>query len=142
MSAQARDRRAAAGGEAGGRLAWYRRIRAATEALAGPLSPEDCTAQSMTDASPAKWHLGHTTWFFETLILEEELRPFSPYDPDYRVLFNSYYQTVGPQHPRPRRGLVTRPGLQEILNYRAATDEKMEQLLSQHGVLVAVARGR
>ena len=91
----------------------YRAIRRTTEWLAQPLSPEDCTTQSMPDASPTKWHLGHTSWFFETFVLERELPGYEPFHPEFRVLFNSYYNTVGAQHARPERGLLTRPSLDE-----------------------------
>jgi hypothetical protein len=109
----------------------YAAVRAATEALAQPLSPEDCCAQSMPDASPAKWHLAHTTWFFETFILETHEEGFQPFDPAFRVLFNSYYQGVGRQHPRPQRGLLTRPPLATVLAYRADVDARMQRLLAQ-----------
>ena len=85
----------------------YRRVREATVALAAPLSPEDCQAQSMPDASPVKWHLAHTTWFFETFLLGEFVPGYAPQFPEYRVLFNSYYNAVGEKHPRPHRGLLT-----------------------------------
>ncbi len=107
----------------------YAAVRAASEALASPLSPEDTTPQSMEDASPTKWHLAHTTWFFETFVLEP--RPgHRPFDPSFRVLFNSYYNTVGEQHPRPRRGLITRPSLAEVRAYRASVDERMAAVLA------------
>lgn len=102
--------------------AQYRRVRATTERLQAPLSPEDCQAQSMPDASPVKWHLAHTTWFFETFVLEVGRRGHQPFQPAFRVLFNSYYQGVGEQHPRPHRGLLTRPSLDEVLAYRAHVD--------------------
>ncbi len=92
----------------------YRAIRAATEQLCAPLSPEDSGAQSMPDASPAKWHLAHTTWFFETFVLERALKDFAPFHPDFRVVFNSYYNAVGDQYPRPDRGLLTRPSLDRV----------------------------
>jgi ergothioneine biosynthesis protein EgtB len=105
-------------------------VRAASERLAAPLSPEDATAQSMADASPVKWHLAHTSWFFETFLLEE--RPgYRPLDEAYRVLFNSYYQTVGDQYSRPERGMITRPGLDEIRTYRAHVDEACLELLER-----------
>ncbi|MEZ5664867.1 MAG: ergothioneine biosynthesis protein EgtB [Burkholderiaceae bacterium] len=107
----------------------YARIRCQSTDLAGPLSEADCQAQSMPDASPAKWHLAHTTWFFETFVLERFESGFRPFDPSYRVLFNSYYQGVGEQHPRPQRGLITRPGLSEILAYRVQVDERMNALM-------------
>jgi hypothetical protein len=87
----------------------YRAIRAATEALAAPLSPEDCAIQSMPDASPVKWHLAHTSWFFETFVLEPHVPGYRIYDAAFRVLFNSYYNAVGDKHPRPQRGLLSRP---------------------------------
>jgi ergothioneine biosynthesis protein EgtB len=107
----------------------YRAVRAATEQLCAPLSPEDCGAQSMPDASPAKWHLAHTTWFFETFVLERALADFSPFHPDFRVLFNSYYQSVGDQHPRPERGFLTRPSLDQVFEYRAHVDRGVLALL-------------
>jgi ergothioneine biosynthesis protein EgtB len=108
----------------------YASIRAASLALAAPLSPEDCQVQSMPDASPAKWHLAHVTWFFETFLLERFDPGFAPFDPAFRVLFNSYYQGVGAQHPRAQRGLVTRPTLAQVLRYRAHVDERMQALLA------------
>ncbi|MCZ6600344.1 MAG: ergothioneine biosynthesis protein EgtB [Acidobacteria bacterium] len=108
----------------------FARIRGATETLAQPLSPEDCVVQSMPDASPTKWHLGHTTWFFETFILEDTINGYTPFRPGYRMLFNSYYNAVGEQHPRPRRGLLTRPSLVEVLAYRHQIDDRVMELLS------------
>jgi len=110
-------------------LAAFRRVRAATEDLAAPLSPEDQTAQSMPDVSPTKWHRAHTTWFFETFVLERFEADFEPVDPRYRMLFNSYYEAVGPQYPRPERGVITRPGIDEIAAYRHAVDHRVEALL-------------
>jgi ergothioneine biosynthesis protein EgtB len=104
-------------------------VRAQTLALAAPLSEADCQAQSMPDASPTKWHLAHVTWFFETFILEQFEPDFAPFNPAFRVLFNSYYQTVGEQHPRPQRGLITRPDLATIKTYRANVDARMAALL-------------
>ncbi|HVL54913.1 MAG TPA: ergothioneine biosynthesis protein EgtB [Burkholderiaceae bacterium] len=106
-------------------------VRAMTRALAEPLTAEDCQVQSMPDASPVKWHLAHTTWFFETFVLERFDPAHRPFDPAFRELFNSYYQGVGPQHPRPRRGLVTRPTLQAVLRYRREVDAKVLALLAQ-----------
>lgn len=108
----------------------YRAVRAATEGLCAPLSPEDATAQSMPDASPAKWHLAHTTWFFETMVLEQVVEDYRHFHDDYRVLFNSYYNTIGRQHYRPERGLITRPGLQGIKDFRAYVDERMTELFA------------
>ena len=107
----------------------YTAVRAQTLALAAPLSEADCQAQSMPDASPTKWHLAHVTWFFETFILERFEPDFEPFNPAFRVLFNSYYQTVGEQHPRPQRGLITRPDLAEVKAYRADVDRRMVRLL-------------
>ncbi len=94
---------------------------------------EDCQVQSMADASPTKWHLAHITWFFETFLLERFEAGFAPFDPAFRVLFNSYYQGVGEQHPRPQRGLVSRPALADVKRYRANVDERMQALLAAHG---------
>lgn len=112
-------------------LSRYRAVRAATESLAARLSPEDCQVQSMPDASPTKWHLAHVTWFFETFILERFEPDFRPFDPAFRVLFNSYYQGIGAQYPRARRGLITRPTLSEVLAYRADVDTRIAALLSR-----------
>ncbi|MGB7193870.1 MAG: ergothioneine biosynthesis protein EgtB [Collimonas pratensis] len=99
--------------------------------LVQPLSAEDCCVQSMPDASPAKWHLAHTTWFFETFILERFESAFQPFHPAFRVLFNSYYEGVGEQHPRAQRGLMTRPALAEVLAYRQNVDQRLLALLAQ-----------
>ncbi|MFD2365765.1 ergothioneine biosynthesis protein EgtB [Pseudoduganella sp. GCM10020061] len=111
----------------------YDSVRRRSLAIAAPLSAEDCGAQSMPDASPVKWHLAHTTWFFETFILEQHEQGFAPYHPAFRTLFNSYYNGVGARHPRPQRGLLTRPSLDEVLAYRAHVDERMVRLLAQRG---------
>ena len=108
----------------------YAAVRQASLALAAPLSPEDCQVQSMPDASPTKWHLAHVTWFFETFLLERFEPDFRPFDPAFRVLFNSYYKGVGEQYPRPQRGLVTRPTLAEVKRFRADVDERMLALLA------------
>jgi ergothioneine biosynthesis protein EgtB len=102
--------------------------RALTEALVAPLSAEDQTAQSMPDASPTKWHRAHTTWFFEEFVLGRD-GSYDPFDASFRFLFNSYYEAVGPRHPRPERGLVTRPGIAEIGRYRQHVDAAVEALL-------------
>lgn len=109
----------------------YRTIRGLSLALAEPLSEADAQVQSMPDASPTKWHLAHTTWFFETLLLERFEPGFRPFHPAFRVLFNSYYNGIGEQHPRPQRGLVTRPGLAEVRAYRRAVDERVLALIEQ-----------
>ena len=103
----------------------FQQVRRHSEHLASPLSAEDMGAQSMPDASPAKWHLAHTSWFFETFLLAEQVPHYTPFDPDFCYLFNSYYEAVGPRQPRPQRGLMTRPGLDRVLAYRAHVDRHM-----------------
>jgi ergothioneine biosynthesis protein EgtB len=100
-------------------------VRSLTEELAAPLSAEDQTAQSMADVSPTKWHRAHTTWFFEEFLLGPGRAGYRPFHDGYRYLFNSYYEAVGPRHPRPQRGVVTRPGIEEIAEYRRAVDHAM-----------------
>ncbi len=100
--------------------------RARTQALCKDLSAEDLCVQSMPDASPAKWHLAHTTWFFETVVLQPHAAHYRVFDPAYAYLFNSYYEALGPRHPRPQRGLLTRPTLAEVLAYRAHVDEALQ----------------
>ncbi len=106
----------------------FQDVRAMTDLLASRLSPEDQTAQSMPDASPAKWHRAHTTWFFEEFLLRDDTG-YTEYDPSYRYLFNSYYEAVGPRHPRPQRGLVTRPGVADIARYREYVHDALVQAL-------------
>ena len=108
----------------------YRQVRHATMELIADLSAEDTVPQSMPEASPAKWHLAHTTWFFEQFVLARD-KSYAPFDADWLYLFNSYYQSVGPMHARPQRGLLTRPGLAEVLAYRARIDERMGLLLGR-----------
>jgi ergothioneine biosynthesis protein EgtB len=110
----------------------YHAVRQYTMALAEPLSDEDCCVQSMPDASPVKWHMAHTTWFFETFILERFEPEFRPFHPMFRVLFNSYYNGVGDKHPRPRRGLLTRPSAAEVRAYRTQVDERVARLLGDN----------
>ena len=107
----------------------FRRVRQASEALAAPLSDEDQQAQSMADASPVKWHLAHTTWFFETFVLGPHLAGYASFDPSYGYLFNSYYEAMGERHPRPARGMLTRPSSGEVLRYRGHVDAAVERLL-------------
>src|SRR4051794_32287007 len=97
-------------------------VRNETERRAAPLSPEDQLVQSMPDASPAKWHRAHTTWFFEQFLLGEHCPGYTPYHPDYAFLFNSYYVSAGPRHARAERGLLTRPGAEEVTAYREHVD--------------------
>jgi len=107
----------------------YAEIRRTTQRLIAPLGEEDCVVQSMPDASPAKWHLAHTTWFFETFVLTRAHSSYQPFDPRYGYLFNSYYNSVGPMHPRRERGLLTRPTLERVLAYRAHVDHALSALL-------------
>jgi ergothioneine biosynthesis protein EgtB len=109
----------------------FEQVRQRSVHLAEPLSAEDCGAQSMPDASPVKWHLAHTTWFFETFILEPREPGFQPFHPAFRVLFNSYYNGVGDKHPRPQRGLLTRPALDEVLAWRRDVDARVARLLRE-----------
>ncbi len=108
----------------------YRTVRARTETLAAALSAEDQALQSMADASPVKWHRAHTTWFFEEFLLAPLLSGYTAFDPAFRYLFNSYYEQVGPRHPRPSRGLLTRPDCAAIGAYRAHVDAAMADLLA------------
>jgi ergothioneine biosynthesis protein EgtB len=107
----------------------YTSVRTATLALADPLSPEDCQAQSMPDASPVKWHLAHTTWFFETFLLQRYAPGYASPHPQYGFLFNSYYNAIGERHPRPQRGLLTRPTYSDVLAYRHHVDHAMSRLI-------------
>jgi len=118
----------------------YSSVRAHTEKLAAPLSAEDCALQSMPDASPVKWHLAHTTWFFETVILAKQTG-YKPVDPRFAFLFNSYYEALGPRHPRPRRSLLSRPSLDEIYAYRAQVDAAMLEACSDETLQGAILLG-
>lgn len=111
----------------------YAAVRALTEDLCRSLSPEDAVLQSMPDASPAKWHLAHTSWFFETFLLSTRLERYRAFHPDFAYLFNSYYNSVGGMHPRPQRGLLSRPTLAEVLGYREHVDRQMQDLLRNQG---------
>lgn len=120
----------------------FRAVRSRTEELAAPLSAEDQTVQSMPDASPTKWHLAHTTWFFETFVLRPHARDYRVFDAAYEYLFNSYYEAVGPRHPRPQRGLITRPGVEEVLAYRHhVTAAMLDFLLGDYQVHELVELG-
>ncbi|MGJ3700900.1 ergothioneine biosynthesis protein EgtB [Variovorax sp. AFSI2.2] len=107
----------------------FREVRAASLALAAPLSAEDQCIQSMPDASPTKWHLAHTTWFFETVLLQPHAVGYRAFDTRFQYLFNSYYEALGPRHPRPQRGLLTRPSVDEVHAYRSHVDEAVLALL-------------
>lgn len=106
----------------------YARVRGFTDQITAGLGPEDATVQSMPDASPVKWHLAHTTWFFETFVLSR-LDGYQPVDPAFESLFNSYYNTVGTPFPRPLRGVLSRPTLDQARGYRRAVDESLQEAL-------------
>ncbi|MBK8960974.1 MAG: ergothioneine biosynthesis protein EgtB [Proteobacteria bacterium] len=108
----------------------YAEVRARSLALVAPLSAEDACVQAMPDTSPAKWHLAHVTWFFETFLLEAREANFKAFHPAFRELFNSYYNAVGRQFPRPQRGLLTRPSLAQVLAYRADVDARMARIIA------------
>jgi ergothioneine biosynthesis protein EgtB len=109
----------------------YLSIRRTTEGLCEALQTEDFVVQSMPDASPTRWHLAHTTWFFETFVIAKAVRDFRPFDPGFGYLFNSYYRTLGGEvFPRPSRGLLTRPTVREVFEYRRAVDEQMAEVVA------------
>ena len=114
-------------------LEHYRAVRRRSERLIAPLSPEDAVVQAVEHASPAKWHVAHVTWFFETIVLREHLDGYEPFDERFPFLFNSYYNALGERIPRHRRGLITRPTLDEVMAYRAHVDEHMGRLLGTAG---------
>ena len=109
----------------------FRAVRETSEALVRPLEPEDTVVQSMPDVSPTKWHLAHVTWFFEEFVLSYFDPGYRRYDEQYDYLFNSYYYTVGVMHARPRRGLLTRPTLEEVIDFRRAVDDAVVSLLER-----------
>jgi ergothioneine biosynthesis protein EgtB len=111
----------------------YQAVRALSRAIAAPLSDADATIQPMPDASPAKWHLAHTTWFFETFVLRDHVAGYTARDERWAYLFNSYYEGEGQRHPRARRGMLSRPSLQEVLDYRARVDEALLAALPHLG---------
>lgn len=112
-------------------VARYRRIREFTARLCEELQPEDFVVQSMPDASPLRWHLAHTTWFFETFVLKPFVRDYQPLVEAYAYLFNSYYNALGDQYPRARRGILSRPTVREVWAYRQAIDERIVDMLSE-----------
>ncbi len=129
MGSVAHDRTCAAHPEPARLAGRYRGVRRLTESLCAPLTTEDMVIQSMPDVSPPKWHLAHTAWFFETFILTPNLPGYRPFHPRFGYLFNSYYNHIGAFHARPRRGLLARPGTDEVLAYRAHVDRHMLALL-------------
>ena len=108
----------------------YTAVRRVSEALSRPLAPDDYGLQAMPDASPAKWHLAHTSWFFETFLLKAFVPGYRPFHPQFEHLFNSYYDQVGVPFPRPSRGLLSRPTVEEVFRYRAQVDDAMVSLLA------------
>src|SRR5438105_3448800 len=111
----------------------YQQIRRSTEALCAPLAVEDYVIQSMPDCSPTKWHLAHVSWFFETFLLKPSVADYPPLDPRYAYLFNSYYNAAGDKYPRPQRGLISRPTVEEVYRYRRYVDEHVLDLLECAG---------
>ena len=107
----------------------FRRVRGETERRAAPLSAEDQAIQSMPDASPTKWHRAHTTWFFETFLVQPNVPGYKVFDERFAFLFNSYYVAAGPRHARPKRGLITRPNATEVAGYRVHVDAAVERLI-------------
>ena len=136
-----RPARADRAGNSGSKRDRFEAVRRDSEALAANLSPEDQAIQSMPDVSPTKWHLAHTSWFFETFILGRSIRAIAPFDPAFAYLFNSYYEAVGPRHPRPERGLLSRPTVDAIGAYRDHVTAAMLRLIDAAGD-AGVARGR
>src|SRR5215213_9250389 len=113
-----------AGGDLAARLFATRKL---TLDLAAPLSDADATIQPCPDASPAKWHLAHTSWFFESFVLRDHALGYKAFDERYAYLFNSYYEGEGPRHARPKRGMLSRPSLDDIRAYRAHVDEALDR---------------
>jgi ergothioneine biosynthesis protein EgtB len=110
-------------------LARFQQVRQYSEQLISPLSPEDCALQASAFVSPAKWHLAHTTWFFETFLLLEHMASYQPFNHQFQVLFNSYYNGIGEQFARPKRHLLSRPSLTDVLDYRQHVDKQMEAFI-------------
>jgi ergothioneine biosynthesis protein EgtB len=131
MATDLRSARRDAPGETPSNSSWnrFRAVRGQTEALCGPLEPEDYVLQPMADASPAKWHLAHTTWFFETFILKAAIPSYRPRQPEYDYLFNSYYNSIGDRIARDRRGMLSRPSVERVYAYRADIDQRMGEIL-------------
>ena len=130
-SASGNSPAAASGATALGRR--FGQVRNHTLALAAPLSAEDQCIQSMPDASPTKWHLAHTSWFFEAVVLVPHVPGYQPFDSRFFELFNSYYESLGPRYPRAQRGLLTRPSLAQVHAFREHVDAAMQQLIADPG---------
>ena len=120
---------------------YYLDVRHFTHALCQPLTIEDYVVQPVASTSPPKWHLAHTTWFFETFLLRDRLQGYRLFDERWPFLFNSYYEAEGPRHPRPQRGLLSRPSLAEVLDYRAHVDAAMEALFDDPGATGLIELG-
>jgi hypothetical protein len=117
----------------------FARTRELSVNLVATLAPEDTVVQSMPDVSPTKWHLAHTTWFFERFLLEPNVRGYERFNDKYDFLFNSYYYTAGQMHARPKRGLLSRPTLAEVLAYRSHVDDNMLRLLGEQATSAEIA---
>jgi ergothioneine biosynthesis protein EgtB len=128
------------GTETGALLARFEEVRRATDRLVAPLVVEDTVVQSMPDVSPTKWHLAHTTWFFEHFVLEPHARGYRSFDPAFHHLFNSYYETAGRMHARPERGLLSRPTLEQVQRYRCHVESALGELLAVPHVEPEIAR--
>jgi ergothioneine biosynthesis protein EgtB len=126
----------------------YQATREVSDIMCQPLEIEDYVIQTMPEASPAKWHLAHVTWFFEAFLLKPYLPHYIEFNAGFHYIFNSYYQQLGVMHPRPKRGLLSRPTVAEVTHYRAYVDEKMQELIEtvdeskwaeiQHRVLIGL----
>ena len=112
--------------------------RNTTEQIISPLTPEDCCIQSMPDASPAKWHLAHTTWYFETFILEPFIKHYKSFNNQFKYLFNSYYNSVGAQYARPQRGCLSRPSLEDVLKYRQHVTQSIIDFLATQAAQIPI----
>ena len=124
-------------------LTAYHQVRQLSERICQPLATEDYVIQSMPDVSPPKWHLAHTTWFFETFILIPYLRGYTVFQPQFGYLFNSYYEAIGDRSPRAQRGLLSRPTVNEVYAYRAAVDRSIAKLLNtdHHEITALITLG-
>jgi ergothioneine biosynthesis protein EgtB len=133
LAPTAPPRSSAAASRAEDLLARFHQVRKFTTLLCEGLAPEDCVVQSMPEVSPTKWHLAHTTWFFEAFILKKWITGYSPAVPEYAYLFNSYYNAAGDMHRRDLRGLISRPTVDETKRYRASIDSHIDDLLADAG---------